>query len=183
MSADGTSIRTLAASIDIQGAAAHGAADWSPDGAWIVVGGSDENGSGLFKIPVNGGEPVRLTDGPASNPVWSPVDNLIVYAGVAVGNMVPILGIRPDGTTVDLPAVQAGIGGSYRFLRNGPGLVYLASPPNLWLLNFSTKTTRQLTRLSNHGGLRTFDITPDGKQIVFDRTRDNSDVVLIEVPK
>jgi serine/threonine protein kinase/Tol biopolymer transport system component len=183
MSADGTSIRTLAASIDIQGAAAHGAADWSPDGAWIVVGGSDENGSGLFKIPVNGGEPVRLTDGPASNPVWSPVDNLIVYAGVAVGNMVPILGIRPDGTTVDLPAVQAGIGGSYRFLRNGTGLVYLASPPNLWLLNFSTKTTRQLTRLSNHGGLRTFDITPDGKQIVFDRTRDNSDVVLIEVPK
>ena len=186
MSADGTSVRTLAASIDIQGAAAHGAADWSPDGAWIVAGGSDENGSGLFKIPVNGGEPVRLTTGPkesAINPVWSPDGNLIVYAGVAVGNKVPILGIRPDGTTVDLPAVQATLGGSYRFLPNGTGLVYLATPPNFWLLNFSTKTTRQLTRLGNHGALRTFDITPDGKQIVFDRRRDNSDVVLIEIPK
>jgi hypothetical protein len=31
--------------------------------------------------------------------------------------------------------------------------------------------------------LRTFDITPDGKQIVFDRSRQNSDVVLIELPK
>ena len=27
--------------------------------------------------------------------------------------------------------------------------------------------------------MRTFDITPDGKQIVFDRLRENSDVVLI----
>jgi hypothetical protein len=29
----------------------------------------------------------------------------------------------------------------------------------------------------------TFDITPDGKQIVFDRLRDNSDIVLIDRPK
>ena len=183
MSADGTSIRTLAASIDIQGAAGHGTADWSPDGAWIAAGGSDEKGPGLFKIPVNGGEPVRLTAGPAINPVWSPDGTLIVYAGVLVGGRVPILGIRPDGATVDLPAVHAQLGGGYRFLRNGTGLVYLTQPQDLWLLNFSTKTTRQLTRLSNHGTLRTFDITPDGRQIVFDRTRDNSDVVLIELPK
>ena len=32
MSADGTSSRTLAPSIDIQGAAGQGTADWSPDG-------------------------------------------------------------------------------------------------------------------------------------------------------
>jgi len=186
MSADGTNLRTLAPSIDIQGAAAHGAADWSPDGAWIVTGGSDENGSGLFKIPVNGGDPVRLTTGPkesAINPVWSPAGNLIVYAGVSVGNKVPILGMRPDGTIVDLPAVQTKLGGSYRFLRNGTGLVYLAVPYDFWLLDFSTKTSRQLTRLNYHGVVRSFDITPDGKQIVFDRTRDNSDVVLIEIPK
>jgi hypothetical protein len=29
----------------------------------------------------------------------------------------------------------------------------------------------------------TFDITPDGKQIVFDRLRENSDIVLIDLPK
>ena len=28
-----------------------------------------------------------------------------------------------------------------------------------------------------------FDITPDGKEIVFDRLRDNSDIVLIDLPK
>ena len=28
--------------------------------------------------------------------------------------------------------------------------------------------------------MRTFDLTPDGKTIVFDRLSDNSDIVLIE---
>jgi len=183
MSADGTGVHTLAASIDIRGEAGRGAADWSPNGAWIVAGGSDEKGPGLFKIPVSGGEPVRLADGPATNPVWSPDGNLIVYAGVSAGNKVPILGIRPDGTTVELPVVQALLGGNYRFLHNGTGLVYLAERHDFWLLDFATKATRQLTRLGNQGTVGTFDITPDGKQIVFGRRRDNSDVVLIEIPK
>jgi len=29
--------------------------------------------------------------------------------------------------------------------------------------------------------MRTFDVSPDGKQIVFDRLRDNSDIVLIDL--
>jgi hypothetical protein len=30
--------------------------------------------------------------------------------------------------------------------------------------------------------MRTFAITPDGKQIVFDRLRENADIVLIDLP-
>ena len=44
MSADGTNSRTLATSIDIQGVVGQGTADWSPDGTWIVTGGSDARG-------------------------------------------------------------------------------------------------------------------------------------------
>jgi len=36
---------------------------------------------------------------------------------------------------------------------------------------------------SNAATIRTFDVTPDGKQIVFDRLRDNSDLVLIDLAK
>jgi Tol biopolymer transport system component len=43
------------------------------------------------------------------------------------------------------------------------------------LLDLRTKTTRPLTRLNNADTIRTFDVAPDGKQIVFDRVRDNSD--------
>ena len=31
--------------------------------------------------------------------------------------------------------------------------------------------------------MRTFDITPDGNRIVFDRLRENSDIVLIDLAR
>jgi Tol biopolymer transport system component len=184
VSADGRSSRTLAASLDIEGAAGQGTADWSPDGAWIVTGGRDAQGPGLFKIPVESGVPVRLTTGRAVNPVWSPDGSLIVYAGKFFTGQVELLGVRPDGTSVELPPVRTRPGG-YRFLPNGTGLVYLPFIPSLdfWLFDFGTKTSRQLTRLSNQGAIGTFDVTPDGKAVVFDRTRENSDIVLIDLPK
>jgi len=75
--------------------------------------------------------------------------------------------------------------GGYRFLPNGGGLVYLQRihGRDFWLLDLATKKTRPLSQLANQGTLRTFDITPDGKFIVFDRSRQNSDIVLIDLPK
>jgi hypothetical protein len=51
------------------------------------------------------------------------------------------------------------------------------------LLDLATKKTRPLANLGNQGALRTFDITPDGKSIVFDRSKQNSNVILIDLPK
>jgi Tol biopolymer transport system component len=184
VSADGRNSQTLAPSLAIEGAAGQGATDWSPDGKWIVAGATIGQDSGLFKISVDGGEPVRLVRGQASNPVWSPDGKVILYSGKFFTGQVDVLGVRPDGTPVDLPSVRTRPGG-YRFLPNGSGLVYLPFMPSLdfWLVDFTTKKQRQLTRLSNHGALGTFDITPDGKAIVFDRSRENSDIVLIDLPK
>jgi hypothetical protein len=71
-----------------------------------------------------------------------------------------------------------------RFLPNGSGFVYLQGLPsaqNLWLLDLASMKTRELTRLNNAGAIRSFDISPDGN-IVFDRLRGNSHVVLIDLP-
>jgi Tol biopolymer transport system component len=54
---------------------------------------------------------------------------------------------------------------------------------DFWLFDLVTKSTRPLTHFSSQGTIRTFDITPDGKAIVFDRSRQNSDIVLMDVPK
>jgi Tol biopolymer transport system component len=185
MSADGTNARTLAPSITIQGSGGHGSADWSPDGAWIVAAGTDAQGPGLFTIPVDGRAPVRLVSGQVINPVWSPDGALIVYGGPVVGGRVTLLGVRPDGTRVELPDIQTGVGGVHRFLPNGTGLVYMPryQARDFWLLNLATNKIRLLAHLSDHGAVRAFDITPDGKEIVFDRLRDNSDIVLIDLPK
>jgi Tol biopolymer transport system component len=184
VSADGRSSRTLAASLEIEGTADQGTADWSPDGAWIVIGGRDAQGQGLFKIPVDGGDPVRLVSGRAWNPVWSPDGRLIVYAGKFFTGQVELRAVGPDGTAVDFPPVRTRPGG-YRFLPDGRGLVYLPFIPSLdfWLYDFASQSPRQLTRLSYQGAIGVFDITRDGKAIVFDRTRENSDIVLIDLPK
>jgi Tol biopolymer transport system component len=107
-----------------------------------------------------------------------------VYAGPVVGGRSPLLGVRPNGTPFQLPDLRTGIGGGHRFLPDGKGLVYLsrAQSRDFWLLDLATNTTRALTRLSNPGVVSAFDIAPDGKAIVFDRLRDNSDIVLIDLP-
>ena len=184
MSADGTNAQSLAPSIDIEGTPGAATVDWSPDGAWIVTGGSDAHGRALFKIPVDGSAPIRLVTGQAVNPAWSPDGNLIVYAGVFMAGQVELRASRPDGAPVELPKMGVRPGG-YRFTRDGTGLAYVPGlqATDFWLLDLATKTRRQLTRLSNQGIIQTFDFTPDGKQIVFDRLRENSNIVLIDLPR
>ena len=53
---------------------------------------------------------------------------------------------------------------------------------DFWLLDLRTMRSRRLTRLSNlAAAMRTFDIAPDGSRIVFDRLRENSDILLIDL--
>ncbi len=188
VSADGSESRTLAGSIDAQGAA-----DWAPDGSAIVTGGSDEQGLGLFRIPIDGGTPVRLAKGLAINPVWSPDGSLIVYAGTSVAGRQPLAAVQPDGTAVELPPMQVAPGDQgHRFLPKGKGLVYLQTPVgraatgeflDVWLQDLDTRTKRHLAHLTSQYATPSFDITPDGKRIVFDRVNDNSDIVLIDIPR
>ena len=184
MSADGTGAHTLADALDIEGASGQAAADWSPDGKWIATGGRDVQGPALFKVPVDGGTPVRLVEGKFVNPIWSPDGHLIVYGGRSVVGQIELRGVGPDGDPVDLPQVQVRPGG-YRFLPDGRGMLYLPriQGQDFWLLDLATKQSRMVARVENQGALRTFDITPDGKYIVFDRSRQNSNVVLIDRPK
>ena len=180
---DGTELQAIAPDLDVQGAAS-----WSPDGKWIVTGGTDAKGAGLFKIPVAGGAPVRVVSGLALNPVWSPDGALIAYAAANVGGFGPVRAVRPDGTAAELPEIQVQRDGvRIRFLPNGRGLVCAqgvsSSSQDFWLVDLKARTSRQLTRLGNSAAMRAFDVTPDGKQIVFDRSRDNSQVAVIDLPK
>ncbi|MEO8097709.1 MAG: protein kinase [Acidobacteriota bacterium] len=180
---EGSQLLPLAETLEVNGAPA-----WSPDGKWIVVGGANSKGeSGLYKLPAEGGLPVRLVAGFASNPVWSPDGELIVYQGARVGAYAPLLGIRPDGRPVNLPPVGPMIEGQrMRFLPDGR-LVYMSGvareDQNFWLLDLVTGKPRKLTELVSSSNTQSFDITPDGKSIVVDRLRENSDIVMVELDR
>jgi len=181
VSADGADHRALAEGIDVRGTPA-----WSPDAKSILTGGSDAKGPGLFRIPADGGEPVRLASGPAFDPVVSPNGTLIVYAGQQTASA-PLLAVGLDGSPATLPPirVRSAGGGRARFLSNG-NLVYMqgqVGSQDFWLLNLTTGKSTQITRLSNPATTNAFDITPDGRYIVFDRVREQSDLVLIDLPK
>ncbi len=181
VSADGAETLDRLEAIDIRGAPS-----WSPDSQWIVTGGSDANGLGLFKVPLDGGSPERLVSGGALNPVWSPAGDLIVYAGAQEGAFAPLLAVRPDGTPVELPEILVlRAGQRFRFLPSGDGLVYmqgdLPSAQDFWLLDLAGLTSRRLTELDDDAMINSFDVTPDGAMIVFDRLRENSDIVLIDL--
>jgi Tol biopolymer transport system component len=181
IAADGTGLRPLSSDVDVRGAAS-----WSPDGKWIVAAGTDRNGAGLFKFPADGGSPVRIATGPFLDPVWSPRGDLIVYGGTQVFTVMPLLGMHPDGTPAKLPEINLQRDGERaRFLPDGSGLIYMlgstTAGQDFWLLDIGTMRSRRLSHLSNSAAMRTFDITPDGSRIVFDRLRENSYIQLIDL--
>ena len=53
---------------------------------------------------------------------------------------------------------------------------------NFWLLDPATGRLRQLTNLKPEFDMKSFDVSPDGKQILCDRDHENSDIVLIDLP-
>lgn len=181
MTADGTELRPLSSDVDVRGTAS-----WSPDGKWIVVAGSDRNGLGLFKLPVDGGAPVRIATGAFLDPVWSPHGDLIVYCGAQLFTVTTLIAVHPDGTPATLPDITVHREGERaRFLPDGTGLVYMLGntldEQDFWLLDLATMRSRRLTQLSSSAVMRSFDITPDGKRIVFDRSTEDSDILLIDL--
>jgi Tol biopolymer transport system component len=112
---------------------------------------------------------------------------LIVFAGTNVRTFAPLLAVRPDGTSVKLPEIiLRRLGERVRFLPDGKSLIYmqgLLASQDFWLLDLASMKSRPLTQLQSRATMRTFDVTGDGKQIVFDRLRENSEVVMIDLPK
>ncbi len=184
MAADGTSARRIAESLEVRGAPS-----WSPDGKWIAIAASEGESYPLVKVPVDGGVPLRLVDGEnsvISNPVWSPDGRFILYSEGRGSATVRLQGVTPDKQPFPLPEIWVGnTGDRYRFLRDGNSLVVMQGvlwKQNFWLVDLGTGRRQQLTNLRSEFLMRSFDVSPDGKTILFDRYRDNSDIVLIDLP-
>ena len=54
---------------------------------------------------------------------------------------------------------------------------------NLWVIDLDTNTERQLTNFTPGFEIRDFDISPDGREIVVERVQEDSDIVLLDLPR
>jgi serine/threonine protein kinase/Tol biopolymer transport system component len=181
MSADGLNPHPMIESFDVRDAPS-----WSPDGKWIAVCANESHANPLLKLPAGGGPPIRLVEGVTYNPVWSPDGRLIVYSESHGGGSYQVRAVSAEGKPYTLPELWVRFAGDrYRFLPDGKGLVLTlgqARQQNFWMLDLATQRLRQLTDLRRGYDTKSFDVSPDGKQILFDRYRENSDVVLIDLP-
>jgi Tol biopolymer transport system component len=183
MASDGTGARPIAESVE-----ARGAPSWSPDGKWIAVVASAGQATSLLKVPVGGGTPERIVDGVnavLSDPAWSPDGKMILYSENKGSDLARLRGVTPDGQPVPVPDVEVRIlGGHYRFAPDGKSLVILRGEyrrSNFWMLDLATGRLRQFTDLKPGFEMKSFDVSPDGKYLLFDRYRENADIVLIDL--
>ena len=186
MNSDGLNVRLLTDSFDVRSPAS-----WSPDGKWVVVAGNDGQGTYVFKVSVEDGAAIRLNDTVSHNPVWSPNEQIIVYSEPLQGSTFLTKAITPDKIPVPLPDIRVSyvMGTPYRFVPDGTELIFVKEGPfiggtrNFYAVNLHTGQERQLTDLKTSVQMRNFDVMPDGKQIVFDRLRQNSDIAMIDLPR
>jgi Tol biopolymer transport system component len=139
----------------------------------------------LFKVRAQTGETVELTHGVDFNPVWSPEGTRILYYDAGSGGAIfPLRSITPAGAKIETPELYyPGDFEGYRFMPDGKSIVVLQGQfraMDSWLVNLETGARRQLTRLKPGYSIRTFDVSADGTEILFDRLLENSHIVMIE---
>jgi Tol biopolymer transport system component len=180
MNTDGTGTQRLAEELDVRGAPA-----WSPDGRWVAVAANRDGEPRLFKIPVGGGTPVPLVQEYSIDPTWSPSGQFLVYSGADVGTTFSVKGVSADGAPRPLPGLILTRGARRLVFAGEDALVILKgdiSHKEFWRVDLTTGGERQLTTLRRGFSIGDFDVSPDGREIIFDRTREESDIVLFELP-
>ena len=140
----------------------------------------------IWKVSIDGGEPVQVTDKFASEPAVSTDGKLIAcylrdpQTRVTKIALLPFEGGEPV-KLFDLPQT-AGQDSSMRWTPDGRAVTYVNTRglvSNIWLQPIDGSPPRQLTNFKTDR-IFSFDWSRDGKQLVCSRGVEDSDVVLIK---
>jgi Tol biopolymer transport system component len=182
MGADGANPRIVTDALDLQDDPA-----WEPDGQALITAALDHGAPRLFRVPLNGGSPASFLAEDAFDPAWAPSGGFVLFSGPDIGTTFSVKAAKPDGSALALPALTLTRGARHlAFLPDGRTLVVLRGEiqhKNLWTIDLQTGTEQQLTDLPSDFDVRDFDVSPDGRSAVLERTQDRSEVVLVELPR
>ena len=179
INADGTNARVVTDSLELRGTPA-----WTPDGRSITSAADVDGTPHLFNISLDGAATPLARDY-AVDPVWSPAGDFVVYSGADIGTTFAVKSVAANGTPHPVPDLTLTRGARrLRFLRGQRMLVVMRGDiqhKDLWQIDLGSGTERQLTSLPADVNVRDFDVSPDGREIVFERVQEQSNVVLIKL--
>lgn len=159
----------------------------SPDGRWVVFWSNRSGALRVWKVSVDGGPPVQLTDKVMFNPTVSPDGSQIacLYRDDREGSLskvaiIPFAGGDPI-KVLDIPQNVQGNAGGLRWSLDGHALTYVATTggvSNIWSLPLDGGPPKQLTDFKTDR-IFWYDFSRDGKQVALSRGTETSDVILI----
>ena len=146
----------------------------TPDGRWVVFGSEGR----LWKVSIDGGKPVRLTDFEADLPAVSPDGTRVAFRLHDAFGVMPIGGgpVRRFGD-VTRPRYSA-----VRGTADGTALLHNSGfndRSNIWLQPLDGSPPRRITDFDSDYVL-SFDVSPDGRHLAIVRGVLSRDAVLIE---
>jgi serine/threonine protein kinase len=157
----------------------------SPDGKWVVYGSITGGQPAVWKVPIDGGTPVRLSSGNGFSPAVSPDGKLVAYrsSDTTAPNLRSFLVVVSSNGGPALHTIEAEPrgGSAIRFTPDGQALAYGVNEhgvSNLWAQPLSGGPPRQLTDFKTD---LIFDCawSRDGKQLALSRGQVSRDVVLL----
>ena len=179
INADGTKAHVVTDSLELRGTPT-----WTPDGRSITSAADVDGTPHLFNISLDG-KATPLVRDYAVDPVWSPAGDFAVYSGADVGTTFAVKAVTANGTSYPIPNLTLTRGARrLRFLRGQPLLVVMRGDiqhKDLWQIDLASGTERQVTSLPADVNVRDFDVSPDGREIVFEQVQEQSNVVLINL--
>ena len=182
MRADGTDARIVADSLEL-----HGAPAWAPDGLSIASAAIERGAPRLFRVPLDGGAPSRLSMNTRPIRCGRPTAASSSIRGRTSERRFRSKLSRPTRAAHPFPALTLTRGARHlTFLPGRRALVFLRGEiqhKNLWLLDLETGAERQLTDFAPDFEIRDFDYLADGREVVLERVQQHSDVVLLDLPE
>jgi serine/threonine protein kinase len=159
--------------------------DVSPDGKWVVYTQVAGNKATAWKVPMEGGSPVQLTDTLALQPTFSPDGKFVACRYLENQlNALPKLAIlsSDDGKLIRaFDVLLMDQNQQFRWMPNGKGIAFLDSRSgtmNLWVQPVDGSPPKQLTNLDSDS-IFAFNWSRDGKQLAVIRGVVSSDVIKI----
>jgi eukaryotic-like serine/threonine-protein kinase len=164
---------------------------FSPDGRWVTYYSRGLGKNGIWKIPIEGGAPVQITDKDAYQPVISPDGKLIACIYREERNAPYRLTIIrfESGAPIKLLDTPIAVGSSpslglrqvLRWMPDSRAIAYMdmkGGVSNIWEQPIDGGLPRQLTNFTS-GEIFWFDLSRDGEPSLFSRGAVTKDVVLI----